>query len=797
MSSWASFIFLFIFSFLTSFRVFAQDPTYRYHSCPNTTFFSRDSAYFSNLQTLLSFLSSPDASSSYSSGFRNDAVGTFPDRVTGLFDCRGGLPPEVCHNCVAFAVKDTLIRCPNERDVMLLYDECTLRYSNLVVTSAQDPTYVYHVCPSWATFPRSSTYMTNLITLLSTLCSPSASYSTGFQNATAGKHPDRVTGLFNCRGDVSPEVCRRCVSFAVNETSTRCPNEKEVTLYYDLCTLRYSNRNILSTSNTNGGIILANSQNMTSNEQDRFRDLVLTTMNQATIAAANSSKRFDARSANFTTLHSLYTLVQCTHDLTRQDCLSCLQQIINQLPTDKIGGQLIVPSCSSRFELYLFYNQSAVTTPQPQQNSAPPPQLPPPTSIPSPRPGLNSRFPLITCLSAVSFKTFKDLLKPGFICILIKIVSENTGKGGNSSVKIIAGVVSITAVLLLFVAVFSVRTKRRKKMIGAIPLLNVKRKETEVTEPLAENGDSITTAGSLQFDFKAIVAATNNFLPINKLGQGGFGEVYKGTFPSGVQVAVKRLSKTSGQGEREFENEVVVVAKLQHRNLVRLLGYCLEGEEKILVYEFVHNKSLDYFLFDTTMKRQLDWTRRYKIIGGIARGILYLHQDSRLTIIHRDLKAGNILLDADMNPKVADFGMARIFGMDQTEANTRRVVGTYGYMAPEYAMYGQFSMKSDVYSFGVLVLEIISGMKNSSLYQMDDSVSNLVTYTWRLWSNGSQLDLVDPSFGDNYQTHDITRCIHIALLCVQHEQVGEVGSSVDRLALCSIDDASITSVAPR
>ncbi|ESQ55025.1 hypothetical protein EUTSA_v100246151mg [Eutrema salsugineum] len=276
-----------------------------------------------------------------------------------------------------------------------------------------------------------------------------------------------------------------------------------------------------------------------------------------------------------------------------------------------------------------------------------------------------------------------------------------------------------------------------------------------------------TTARSLQFDFKEIEVATNKFS--NKLGQGGFGEVFKGTLPNGTEVAVKRLSKTSAQSAQEFKNEVVVVAKLQHRNLHRLHGFCLEGEEKMLVYEFVPNKSLDYFLFDPTKKEQLDWTKRYNIIGGITRGILYLHHDSRLTIIHRDLKARNILLDADMNPKIADFGMARIFGMDQSGANTNRIVGTRGYMPPEYVMHGLFSMKSDVYSFGVLVLEIICGRQNIFVHHSDTTVENLVTYAWRLWRDGTPLELVDPTISENCQTEEVTRCIHIALLCVQHD----------------------------
>nr|GEW28864.1 receptor-like serine/threonine-protein kinase SD1-8 [Tanacetum cinerariifolium] len=178
------------------------------------------------------------------------------------------------------------------------------------------------------------------------------------------------------------------------------------------------------------------------------------------------------------------------------------------------------------------------------------------------------------------------------------------------------------------------------------------------------------------FDFPTLVMVTNNFSNANKLGQGGFGSVYKGTFMEGEVVAIKRLSRTSGQGIEELKNEVRLIAKLQHRNLVRLLGCCIEVEEKLLVYEYMENKSLNTFLFDKAKSAQLDWQRRFNIISGIARGLLYLHQDSRFRIIHRDLKASNILLDKEMTPKISDFGMARIFGSDQTEAETKKVVGT-------------------------------------------------------------------------------------------------------------------------
>ncbi|KAF8035778.1 hypothetical protein BT93_C1719 [Corymbia citriodora subsp. variegata] len=355
---------------------------------------------------------------------------------------------------------------------------------------------------------------------------------------------------------------------------------------------------------------------------------------------------------------------------------------------------------------------------------------------------------------------------------------ENNSEGEkkrHSSSRLVVGITSATSVFVLLWVVLCFILKRKKN------------EKNWDEDPI---GTEILELHSLQFDVCAIEAATDCFSNHNKLGEGGFGPVYMGTLPCGRKIAAKRLSQSSNQGVHEFKNEVELVAKLQHRNLVRLLGFAMEREETILIYEYVPNGSLDQLLFDPRQSIQLDWSARHKIMVGVARGLLYLHEDSRLRIIHRDLKASNILLDDDMNPKISDFGMARIFGAKQTQGNTNRIVGTYGYMSPEYAMYGQFSVKSDVFSFGVLMLEIITGKKSRCSY-ISDHDAGLLDYVWEHWRIGAPSEIVDPALSESIFANEVIRCIHIGLLCVQNDKEARPAMDTVLLMLNSADFVSL------
>ncbi|ESQ29290.1 hypothetical protein EUTSA_v10023279mg [Eutrema salsugineum] len=334
---------------------------------------------------------------------------------------------------------------------------------------------------------------------------------------------------------------------------------------------------------------------------------------------------------------------------------------------------------------------------------------------------------------------------------------------GSSRIKIIVGTTASLSIfaILVFAAFMFWRCRAKQNEPTPVGIDTIQDAWKNDFEPQDISGIKF-------FEMHTIRTATNNFSSANKLGQGGFGPVYKGILLDGKEIAVKRLSSSSDQGTGEFMNEITLISKLQHRNLVRLLGYCIEGEEKLLIYEFMVNKSLDIFLFDSTLALELDWPKRFDIIQGITRGLLYLHRDSRLRVIHRDLKVSNILLDEKMIPKISDFGLARMFQGTQYQDNTRRVVGTLGYMSPEYAWAGLFSEKSDIYSLGVLILEIISG-KKISRFTFGDGSKGLLAYAWESWCETGGFNFLDRDLTDSCNAFEVARCVQIGLLCVQHE----------------------------
>ncbi|XP_056168377.1 probable LRR receptor-like serine/threonine-protein kinase RFK1 isoform X2 [Syzygium oleosum] len=331
----------------------------------------------------------------------------------------------------------------------------------------------------------------------------------------------------------------------------------------------------------------------------------------------------------------------------------------------------------------------------------------------------------------------------------ISVVSDVKGcpKGGKQTTAYIVVGVGVGAFCIVFLSLcilkwksyFRGRTKRRQGMEGL----------------------DLQTG---TFSLKQIKAATNDFDSANKIGEGGFGAVYKGQLNDGIVIAVKQLSSKSRQGNREFLNEIGMISCLQHPNLVKLHGCCIEGDQLSLVYEYMENNSLARALFGPENHQlQLDWPTRHKICTGIAKGLAFLHEESRLKIVHRDIKATNVLLDRDLNPKISDFGLARLHEEENTHISTK-VAGTIGYMAPEYALWGYLTYKADVYSFGVVALEIVSGKSNNSSLPSDDYFC-LLDWACHLQQTGNLMRVVDEKLKMKVDKEEAEIVVKVALLC--------------------------------
>ncbi|XP_020185118.1 cysteine-rich receptor-like protein kinase 10 isoform X1 [Aegilops tauschii subsp. strangulata] len=607
-------------------------------------------------------------------------------------------------------------------------------------------------CGESGDYESKSTYEANLRLLSSTLPKKAASSTTLFATDTVGNVPNVIFALALCRGDTNSSACEGCLVTAFQDGQEHCTNNKDAAVYYDSnpCMLRFSNQNFLATTVNEHILVIGSIESLMN-----FPKLLLfTLLNSTAQSAVNSSRRFTTSRLDVSSFPTLYCLMQCTPDLTADDCAACLRpynQYTLKYMDGKKGGRVLGTRCTMRYETFPFFQGDPMLRIINLATEVPP---------------NNNTMPIITANPAPQSQSPVEAPPPPEAQATIQELH------GHNSRKRALWIITVAALLLsifLCIICFVVWMRRRRK--GTEILHDQAAMNRPEEDALAWRLEQKSSEFIL-FDLSEILHATHNFSKENLLGQGGFGPVYKfctyfqGQLPDGTEIAVKRLASHSGQGFTEFENEVELIAKLQHSNLVKLMGCCIKGEEKLLVYEYLPNKSLDFFIFDVNRTTLVDWNKRCVIIEGIAQGLLYLHKHSRLRIIHRDLKASNILLDQDMNPKISDFGLAKIFSTNDTQGSTKKVVGTYGYMAPEYASEGIYSIKSDVFSFGVLLLEILSGKKNSGFHQHEDFL-NLLGYSWHLWEGGRCLELLEASIVEEIHAAEASRYINIALMCVQ------------------------------
>ncbi|XLR22996.1 hypothetical protein S83_050896 [Arachis hypogaea] len=511
-----------------------------------------------------------------------------------------------------------------------------------------------------------------------------------------------------------------------------------------------------------------------------------------------------------TGLDTNYGLAQCYGDLSLLDCVLCYAEARTVLPQcfPFNGGRIYLDGCFMRAENYSFFDEytgagdNAVCGNRTRKNSSFQ-ESAKQAILTAVQDALSNKgyargkvavagtvnesaYVLADCWRTLNTSSCKACLQNASASLLGCLPWEegralNTGcfmrfsdkdflnkqqENGSSKGNVIVLVVAVVSSLIVFVVGIAIGI-----YILKLRYIQKKRRGSYDTEKLAKS----LRRSSLNFKYTSLERATGSFDETNKLGQGGFGTVYKGVLPDGREIAIKRLYFNNKHRAGDFYNEVNIINSVEHKNLVRLLGCSCSGPESLLVYEYLPNRSLDRFIFDKNKGRELNWEKRYEIIIGTAEGLAYLHENSKTKIIHRDIKASNILLDAKLRAKIADFGLARSFQEDKSHISTA-IAGTLGYMAPEYIAHGQLTEKADVYSFGVLLLEIVTGRQNNRSKAAEYSDS-LITVAWKHFQSGTAEQLFDPNLQlhDDYNNssvkNEILRVVQIGLLCTQENHL--------------------------
>ncbi|CAN6356938.1 unnamed protein product [Urochloa humidicola] len=565
-------------------------------------------------------------------------------------------------------------------------------------------------CSTTDDYTNGSQYKKNLDHLLATL--PTAASDNGwFYKGSAGSGADEVFGLIMCFADNNATKCQECLADAASGVKRYCRGSRNASAAYDECVLRYSAAPIPATADLDSFYAkYVYGEPVTS---QGLANALLRLMAKLTAGIAASPLLLANDSAPYSSSQTMYGLAQCTRDLNATECTRCINDYVDRLGNiypNKTGGAMKGYSCYLRYQVGAF----EITLP------TMPPQQP------------------------------------------YHHETSSTGLAIGLSIG-----AAFMIVLGSLIWLHRLRRRKRSRILNEARERELEEGDFLLDEPAMEDEFERGT-GPKRFRYAELAMATDNFSDTQKLGEGGFGSVYRGfLMDMNLDVAIKRVSRGSRQGRKEYASEVRIISRLRHRNLVQLIGWCHGRGELLLVYDLMPNGSLDKHLYSAD--NRLSWSVRYKIVLEIASAVLYLHQEWEQCVLHRDIKPSNVMLDASFNAKLGDFGLARLVDHGRG-SHTTELAGTTGYMDPECTVTGSFSVESDIYSFGVLLIEVACGLRPVVVLP-DGAVIHLARrVSDELHDRGMVLHAADPRLNGEFDAREMECVLLVGLWCTHQDR---------------------------